>query len=137
MSATVKNVKKTAKPKKNVTINESVPSVPAESGVPGSPKDEVAKVPKVPKKRASRAKKEPTKEETMALLLNASNEVKQVIQELKEDENKLSGLDLKKVPDLLKETIENLEEDLKEIDEQYEELKNYVEHLVQWEEIKE
>ena len=45
-----------------------------------------------PKKRASRAKKQPTREEALKLFLDASNELKQNIQDLKEEEIKISSL---------------------------------------------
>ncbi len=77
-----------------------------------------------PKKRASRAKKQPTKEELIKMLSDSSNELKQIMVDLKEDECKLQGLQLKKVPELLKETLSNLEEDQKEIDDKVEELKS-------------
>ena len=74
--------------------------------------------------RKSRAKKQPTREEALKSLLDTSNELKQIILDLKEDESKLSGMasQFKKVPELLKVTIENMEEDQKEIDEHYQEI---------------
>ena len=75
-----------------------------------------------PKKRKSRAKQPPTKEESMKALMDTSNELKQIVVDLKEDETKLSGMTLKQLPALLKETLQNLDEDIKEIDEQYNEL---------------
>ena len=87
------------------------------------PKSDPIDIPKPePKKRASRAKKVATKEETMKALLDASNELKQIVVDIKEDESKLSGMTLKQLPALLKETLQNLDEDIKEIDEQYKEL---------------
>ena len=53
--------------------------------------------------------------------------LKQIIQELKEDEQRLSSMQLKKVPELIKETLCNLAEDLEEIDQQYEEIKAHPE----------
>ena len=75
---------------------------------------------KEPKKRAP--KKKPTKEEGLKMLLDTSNELKQIINDLKEDEIKLCQMHFKRVPDLVKETIKNLEEDLIELDERYKEL---------------
>ena len=49
-------------------------------------------------------------------------ELRAVVQELKDDETRVQCMGLKKVPELVKETIENLEEDLKEMDEAYQEL---------------
>lgn len=73
-------------------------------------------------KRASRAKPKPTKEEVIKMLTDSSNELKQIIQDLKEEDGKIQGLGLKRVGELVKETINNLEEDQKEIDEECKEL---------------
>ena len=80
----------------------------------------------IKKPRASRAKKQPTREEAMQMLLDGSKELKEIIQDLKEDEVKvLSQVSMyKKLPALLKETISNLEEDEQELQEKYEELKS-------------
>lgn len=75
-----------------------------------------------PKKRGRAPKKPLSKEESLKLLQDASNEIKQIIDDLKEDEMKMSGLQLKKVPMLLKETIDNLIEDKEEFDEKHKEL---------------
>ena len=75
-----------------------------------------------PKKRASRAKKQPTYQETLKMLQDNLIELRAVVQELKDDETRVQGMGLKKVPELLKETIQNLEEDLKEMDEACQEL---------------
>ena len=80
-----------------------------------------------PKKRASRAKKQPTREETLKLLLDASNELKQNIQDLKEEEIKISSLQLKILPELIKETLTDLNEDLEDAEGQYNELLNFKE----------
>lgn len=100
------NVKKAVK---KVAINENENTC----NVPATP---------APKQRASRAKKPKTKEELIKMLLDSSDEIKLIIQELKEDETKIQGMDLKKVPELLKETINNMDEDQKELDEKYQEL---------------
>ena len=77
----------------------------------------------VPKKRAPRDKKAPpTKEKFLKILPDASCELKQIITDLKEDEMKLLCMQLKRVPELVKETISNVQEDVKEIDEEYREL---------------
>ncbi len=78
------------------------------------------------KKRVSRAKKQPTREELMKMLLDSSNEVKLIIEELKEDEVKVLSMTLKRVPELLKETIKNMEEDKEEIDEKLKELEECI-----------
>ena len=75
------------------------------------------------KPRQSRAKKVPTKEEAMKMMQDTSNELKKIIQDLKDDQLKLASIPLKNVPDLIKETLSNLEEDLEEINENYEQLK--------------
>jgi predicted metal-dependent hydrolase len=77
-----------------------------------------------PKKRAPRAKKQPSKEEVMKQVLDEINKIKQSMQDLKEDEMKLSSMQLKLVPTLIKEALEDYTEDLKEVETQYEELKN-------------
>ena len=75
-----------------------------------------------PKKRKSRAKPQPTREELLKMLSVSSNDIKTIIHDLKEDEQKLLSIPLKQIPELLKETLNNLDEDMKEIDEQYKEL---------------
>ena len=57
------------------------------------------------------------------MLLDASNDLKQVIQDLKEDQMRLASMPLKKTNELLKESITNIEEDLEDILENYEQLK--------------
>ena len=42
------------------------------------------------KKRGPRTKKQPTREEAIKMLTDASNELKQIIQELTEDESRLA-----------------------------------------------
>ena len=79
--------------------------------------------PTEPKKRVPRVKKLPTKEEALKMLSDTSKELKQILDDVREDEMKLSCMQLKRVPELIKDTISNLEEDLKEIDEQSEEIK--------------
>ncbi len=73
------------------------------------PRSEPIDIPQpAPKKRKSRAKQPPTKEEAMKALKDASNELKQIVVDLKEDETKLSRLTLKQLPALLKEYKELL-----------------------------
>jgi Zn-dependent M16 (insulinase) family peptidase len=103
----VKTGTEQAKPKKSKPID-----IPVE-------KKSVEENPE-PKKRVSRAKKQLTKEETLKMLEDATNEMTRIIQDLKDDEMILPSLALKKVPELVKETIKNLEEDKKELDEQHE-----------------
>lgn len=79
-------------------------------------------------KRASRAKKEPTKEEMIALLDDSMKQLQVIISDLKEDEAKIeakiASLQLKQVPILLKETLNNLQEDCAEMSEELANLKN-------------
>ena len=77
-----------------------------------------------PKPRKSRAKPKPTREEAIKLLQDASSEIKQIIQDLQEDEKRLPGLGFKKLPELVKETLLNLSEDLEEIEEQLQEIRS-------------
>jgi hypothetical protein len=92
-------------------------------------KKEVAPIPElveVKPKRASRAKPKPTKDEMLAGLKATSDELKLIIVDLKEDECKLQSMasQLKKVPELIKVTIQNLEDDCEDIDENYQQLLN-------------
>ena len=100
---------------KKVAINENPQSEAPVNPVPAA---ELAE----PKKRASRAKTKPTRDELIKMLSDSSNEIKQIIQELKEDETRINGMGLKKLPELVKETIQNMEEDKQEIDDKYKEL---------------
>ncbi len=84
--------------------------------------EEVKKPDEAPKKRG-RTKKQLTKEEKLKLLSDASNELKQIMQDLKEDESRIQGLGLKEFQtELVKETIKNLDEDIQDMQEEYEEL---------------
>ncbi|HRP37759.1 MAG TPA: hypothetical protein PLS50_08195 [Candidatus Dojkabacteria bacterium] len=73
-------------------------------------------------KRTRAPKPKPTKEEILKVLSDGSRELEQIIQELKEDEMKLPGMQFKRIPELVKETIKNLEEDKEDIDEEYKEV---------------
>ena len=112
------NVKKSVKSKKTAIVADNCEVVL----VPQEPK--VVKLP-----RKSRAKKIPTKEEALKMICDACSEIKQIIQDLKEDESRIQGMSLKKVPELLTETLKNMEEDLKEIEEQHKELLSQPESL--------
>jgi hypothetical protein len=109
------NVKKSSKVPKVVKVekNKSIPVVESES-----PQK------REPKKRASRAKKQPTKEDALKILMEDSNSLKKLIEDLKADEIKLqsSGLLLKCVPELIKGELQNLDEEQKEVDEKYQEV---------------
>ena len=84
-------------------------------------------LPPEPKQRKSRAKPKPTKEEAIKMLQDASNDLKQIIIDLREDEQRVASLQLKKLPELIKETLCNLAEDQEEIEEQLTELRNSLE----------
>ncbi|HRP37985.1 MAG TPA: hypothetical protein PLS50_09335 [Candidatus Dojkabacteria bacterium] len=73
-------------------------------------------------KRTRAPKPKPTKEEILKVLSDGSKELVQIIQELKEDEVKLPGMNFKRIPELVQETIKNLEEDKLDIDEEYNEV---------------
>lgn len=87
-------------------------------------KEEGATEKSVPKKRPSRAKKQMSKEETMKLLLDELVKIKQDIQDLKEDETKLSGIQLKYVSTLIQDELTALEEELQEVEDNYEKMKS-------------
>lgn len=89
--------------------------------------DENSVLPPEPKQRKSRAKPKPTKEEAIKMLQDASNDLKQIIIDLREDEQRVASLQLKKLPELIKETLCNLAEDQEEIEEQLTELRNNLE----------
>ena len=113
------NVKKSVKP--NKTQNNESCEVQEPKVVKLSRKSRAKKI----------AKKIPTKEEALKLLSDTSIELKQIIQDLKEDEMKISCMHLKKVPELVKETLCNLDEDLKEIEEQHQELLSHPEKILE------
>ena len=89
--------------------------------------DENSVLPAEPKPRKSRAKPKPTKEEAIKMLQDASNDLKQKIIDLREDKQRVASLQLKKLPELIKETLCNLAEDQEEIEEQLTELRNNLE----------
>jgi len=73
-------------------------------------------------KRTRAPKRKPTKEEVLKMLKDSSDELKRIIQDLKEDETKIVGLPLKQLPLLITETLKNLTEDCEDIDEKYNEV---------------
>ena len=106
---------KTVKPKVVRVKKESV----------SVPKSEPIDIPKPePKKRPSRARKQPTRDEALQQLMEASNGLKKLIDDLKEDETKLksSGLVLTHVSELIEDELENLAEELKDVDQNYQEV---------------
>ncbi len=78
----------------------------------------------VPKTRKSRAKPKPTKEEALKMLDDAVNEVAEIIVDLKDDYEKIKGMTLKKLHELVADTIKNLEEDSLEFIDQAKEIRN-------------
>ena len=77
-----------------------------------------------PKKRASRARKQPTRDEALQQLLDASNGLKKLIVDFKDDEMKLksSGWVLTHVFEMIEGELENLAEELKDVDQNYQEV---------------
>ena len=111
---------KTVKPKVVRVLKEKKVSVE----VPRSEPIDIPIVKPEPKRRASRAKKAPTRDEALQLLLEASNGLKKLIVDLKDDETKLksSGLVLTHVSELIEGELENLAEELKDVDQNYQEV---------------
>ena len=109
---------KTVKPKVVRVLKEKKVSVEV-------PRSEPIDIPKPePPKRKSRAKKPPTRDEALQQLLEASNGLKKLIVDLKDDETKLksSGLVLTHVSELIEGELENLAEELKDVDQNYQEV---------------
>ena len=110
------------------TVNPKVVRVLKEKKVSVEvPKSEPIDIPIVkpePKKRPSRAKKPPTRDEALQQLLEASNGLKKLLVDLKDDETKLksSGLVLTHVSELIEGELENLAEELKDVDQNYQEV---------------
>ena len=111
---------KTVKPKVVRVLKEKKVSVE----VPRSEPIDIPIVKPEPKKRPSRAKKPPTRDEALQLLLEASNGLKKLIVDLKDDETKLksSGFVLTHVSELIEGELENLAEELKDVDQNYQEV---------------
>ncbi len=108
---------------KPLKVKAVKPKVVKEPKPPKEPK--VPKPPKEPKEKKERAKKqEPTKEDTLKMLLDAADELKQIQNELKQEESKIESLSVPRLKELVKETLSNLEEDEKEIRDKHDELKN-------------
>ena len=105
---------KTVKPR---VVGLKKASVEVPTSEPIDPKPE-------PKKRASRARPKPTRDEALVQLLEASNGLKKLIVDLKEDDIKLksSGLVLTHVSELIEGELENLAEELKDVDQNYQEV---------------
>lgn len=75
-----------------------------------------------PKPRKSRAKVQPTKEEQITMIADAQKEMNSIISELKCEQEKLHPLGLKRMNELIVETLKNLDEDIAELDEHKKEL---------------
>jgi septation ring formation regulator EzrA len=82
-----------------------------------------------PKKRGRKPKL--TKQQHLEQLDNDIQCLKQVVEELREDEKRIASLSLKRVPELLQETFKNLEEDIEELENGYKELSSQPELLQQ------
>lgn len=91
------------------------------------PKPKVAKAVKIQEpvieqvekpKRQRRAKEKLTKQEMLQFFEDSLSELKQIVVDLKDEEMKISGLQLKQLPLLINETLQNLDEDMKEIEEE-------------------
>ena len=109
------NKPKTVKPKVVIVKKEQV----------SVPKSEPIDIPKPePKKRPSRARKMPSRDEALQQLMEASNGLKKLIDDLKDDETKLksSGLVLTHVSELIEGELDNLAEELKDVDQNYQEV---------------
>ena len=109
---------KTVKPKVVRVLKEKKVSVEV-------PRSEPVDIPKPePKKRPSRAKKPPTRDEALQQLMEASNGLKKLIVDLKDDEMKLksSGLVLTHVSELIQGELDNLADELKDVDQNYQEV---------------
>jgi len=103
-------VKKQEKPKR-VKIQEPEPEV-----------DFTASEIQPKKVRKSRAKPKPTREDMLQLLLENQKNVKQMIDNMKEEEMKIQHMGLKKVAELVQGELEYLEEDLERLEEKYKEI---------------
>lgn len=69
-------------------------------------------------KRQRKARAKPTKQELIKFFQDSMNELKQIVSELNEEEVKIRGLQLKQLPLLINETLQNLDEDMKEFEEE-------------------
>ena len=77
---------------------------------------------KAPTEPKTRGKKQMSKEECLKLLVGDMNELKQEIQNLKDDQSKLPNGMYKILPDLINDEIEDLVEELQEIEQKHNEL---------------
>ncbi len=83
------------------------------------------KAPSEPKVRKPRTKKQPpSKEEQLKKLNESADEVKQMIQGLRDELAKVNSLGLKEIPELVEDEICNLEEELEDINAHCKELKS-------------
>jgi len=90
-------------------------------------KTKVTKTPKVPKvvdpnapkkPRVSRAKKQPTKEEVIQELNEDAAKAKQDLENLKEDQGRIAGMQFKILNEILDDEIKACEEELEQIAEE-------------------
>jgi len=76
-------------------------------------------IPDAKPKRQRKPKAKLTKQEMLKILQDSKDELNKIVVDLKDDEMKLQGMQLKQVFPLIQETLKNLAEDLEEIDEEY------------------
>lgn len=84
----------------------------------------MSKLNDVPKKenRGRKPKKQPTPEEFKKMLDDSKTELSNILKDLKEELEKVKPMNLKRIPELVNETILNLTEDLEDIQEKISEL---------------
>ena len=109
---------KTVKPKVVRVLKEKKASVEVPKSEP------IPMLKSESKKRPLTAQKQPTRDEALQQLMEASNGLKKLIVDLKEDETKMksSGLVLAHVSELIQGELDNLAEELKDVDQNYQEV---------------
>jgi protein subunit release factor A len=74
-------------------------------------------------RREHHAKKAPkTKEQILSELMEQINEYKKMLEDLKGEQNRINGLQLKAIPELVTEELEELQQDIDEVQAKYNEL---------------
>ena len=73
-------------------------------------------------KRTRAPRKKPSKDETINMLDLCLQDLRRMLSDLKEDEQKLTGLQLLHLPSLINVTKTHLEEDIKEVEEKLKEV---------------
>src|SRR5437879_1314609 len=79
-----KKISTSSSKSKMTEVQVKIPNRKNQKKLPQVPENSELKEKKAKAPRASRAKKVPTKQEAMSMLLTASNDLKQVIQDLRE-----------------------------------------------------